>query len=76
MTSSATSGQPDQAELSSQGSEPARPGPYAGLKVLDLHMGGGGPVATTFLAFLGADVVKVEQSSRPDLMRVSDRQYG
>jgi crotonobetainyl-CoA:carnitine CoA-transferase CaiB-like acyl-CoA transferase len=51
-------------------------GPYAGLKVLDLTWAAAGPVATTFLAFLGADVVKVEQSSRPDLMRVSDRQYG
>jgi benzylsuccinate CoA-transferase BbsF subunit len=76
MTSSATSGQPDQAELSSQGAEPARPGPFAGLKVLDFTWAAAGPVATTFLAFLGADVVKVEQSSRPDLMRVSDRQYG
>lgn len=51
-------------------------GPYEGLKVLDFTWAAAGPVATTFLAFLGADVVKVEQSSRPDLMRISDRQYG
>ncbi|MDB4873048.1 MAG: CoA transferase [Massilia sp.] len=50
--------------------------PLSGLKVLDFTWAAAGPVATTFLAFLGADVVKVEQSSRPDLMRVSDRQYG
>ncbi len=55
---------------------PASEGPYASLKVLDFTWAAAGPVATTLLAFLGADVVKVEHSSRPDLMRVSDRQYG
>lgn len=50
--------------------------PFAGLKVLDFTWAAAGPVATTFLSFLGADIVKVEQSARPDLMRVSDRQYG
>jgi benzylsuccinate CoA-transferase BbsF subunit len=49
---------------------------YRGLKVLDFSWAAAGPVVTTFLAFLGADVVKVENSARPDLMRVSDRQYG
>jgi benzylsuccinate CoA-transferase BbsF subunit len=62
---------------SSADQDPQAPaGPYAGLRVLDFTWAAAGPVATTFLAFLGADVVKVEQSSRPDLMRVSDRQYG
>jgi crotonobetainyl-CoA:carnitine CoA-transferase CaiB-like acyl-CoA transferase len=51
-------------------------GPLTGLKVLDLTWAAAGPVVTTYLTFLGAEVVKVEHSSRPDLMRVSDRQYG
>jgi len=50
--------------------------PYHGLKVLDFTWAAAGPVVTTFLAFLGADVVKVENAARPDLMRISDRQYG
>lgn len=50
--------------------------PYRGLRVLDFTWAAAGPVVTTFLAFLGADVVKVENAARPDLMRVSDRQYG
>jgi crotonobetainyl-CoA:carnitine CoA-transferase CaiB-like acyl-CoA transferase len=53
-----------------------RAGPCAGLKVLDLTWAAAGPVVTTYLTFLGADVVKVEHSARPDLMRVSDKQYG
>jgi benzylsuccinate CoA-transferase BbsF subunit len=51
-------------------------GLLTGLKVLDFTWAAAGPVVTTFLGFLGADVVKVEHSSRPDLMRVSDKQYG
>ena len=33
--------------------------PYRGLKVLDFTWAAAGPVVTTFLAFLGADVVKI-----------------
>jgi benzylsuccinate CoA-transferase BbsF subunit len=55
---------------------PAATGLLTGLKVLDLTWAAAGPVVTTFLAFMGADVVKVEHSSRPDLMRVSDKLYG
>ena len=54
----------------------ATPGLLTGLKVLDPTWAAAGPVVTTFLAFMGADVVKVEHSSRPDLMRVTDKQYG
>lgn len=50
--------------------------PFTGLKVLDFTWVAAGPVVTTYLGFLGADVVKVEHSARPDLMRVSDKQYG
>jgi benzylsuccinate CoA-transferase BbsF subunit len=57
-------------------SDPAVSPLLPGLKVLDFTWAAAGPVATTFLSFLGADVVKVEHGSRPDLMRVSDRQYG
>jgi benzylsuccinate CoA-transferase BbsF subunit len=53
-----------------------RASPYLGLKVLDFTWAAAGPVVTTYLAFLGADVVKVEHAARPDLMRVSDKQYG
>ena len=60
---------------SDQAAGPTR-SPFAGLKVLDFTWAAAGPVVTTYLSFLGADVVKVENAARPDLMRVSDRQYG
>lgn len=50
--------------------------PLSGLKVLDLTWAAAGPIATSFMAFLGADVVKVEHRSRPDLMRAAELQYG
>jgi crotonobetainyl-CoA:carnitine CoA-transferase CaiB-like acyl-CoA transferase len=50
--------------------------PLAGLKVLDLTWAAAGPVITSIMAFLGADIVKVEHRSRPDLMRVAQKQYG
>jgi benzylsuccinate CoA-transferase BbsF subunit len=53
-----------------------RPGPLVGLKVLDFTWAAAGPIATSYMAFLGADVAKVESTSRPDLMRVAGRQYG
>lgn len=45
------------------------PLPFAGLRVVDLTAFWAGPVATSFLAELGADVVKVESIQRPDFMR-------
>jgi crotonobetainyl-CoA:carnitine CoA-transferase CaiB-like acyl-CoA transferase len=62
------------AELASPGARPEPPEgggplPYGGLRVLDLTAFWAGPVATSFLAELGADVIKVESIQRPDFMR-------
>lgn len=43
--------------------------PFTGLRVVDLTAFWAGPFATTFLGALGADVIKVESTHRPDLMR-------
>ena len=43
--------------------------PLAGLRVVDLTAFWAGPFACNTLALLGADVVKVESTSRPDGMR-------
>lgn len=45
------------------------PGPLAGLKVLDFSGLLPGPFATMMLADLGADVLRVESPTRPDMVR-------
>jgi crotonobetainyl-CoA:carnitine CoA-transferase CaiB-like acyl-CoA transferase len=45
-------------------------GPLAGLKVLDFSALLPGPFATLMLADLGADVLRVESPSRPDMVRL------
>ena len=43
--------------------------PLAGLRILDMTAFWAGPMCTSVLAALGADVVKVEAGKRPDGMR-------
>jgi crotonobetainyl-CoA:carnitine CoA-transferase CaiB-like acyl-CoA transferase len=50
--------------------------PLAGLRVLDFTWAAAGPIITSIMAYLGADIVKVELRSRPDLMRTAQKQYG
>jgi crotonobetainyl-CoA:carnitine CoA-transferase CaiB-like acyl-CoA transferase len=53
-----------------QGSAADNQLPYAGLRVLDLTAFWAGPSATHFLAMLGAEVIHVESTTRPDGARM------
>ena len=48
---------------------PAKQGPLAGVKIIDFTRLLPGPLATMFLADMGADVIKVEDPDRPDYIR-------
>ena len=51
-------------------------GPLAGVRVLDFSWAAAGPIVSSIMALLGADVAKVEWGKRPDLMRTANKQYG
>ena len=48
---------------------PVKHGPLAGVKIIDFTRLLPGPLATMFLADLGADVIKVEDPDNPDYIR-------
>lgn len=61
---------PRAADVAPDGGEAeAGSGPFAGLRVVDLTAFWVGPFATSAMSQLGADVVKVESTARPDSMR-------
>ena len=48
---------------------PQKKGPLAGVRIIDFTRLLPGPLATMFLADMGADVIKVEDPDRPDYVR-------
>lgn len=72
------SGLPERFALFREGAEEARPagrrgkrpGPLSGVRVLDFGWALVGSITTKILGDLGADIVKIESRTRPDLARM------
>ena len=47
-----------------------------GIRVLDFTWAGAGPLAMAMMRMMGAEVVKVESATRPDMARAMARLYG
>jgi crotonobetainyl-CoA:carnitine CoA-transferase CaiB-like acyl-CoA transferase len=45
--------------------------PFEGIRVVDFSWVGAGPIATRFLAEYGAEVIKIETKSRPEILRLT-----
>ena len=45
--------------------------PLEGIRIVDLTMWWSGPICTSYLGALGAEVIKVESVQRPDGFRYS-----
>ena len=52
------------------------PKALSGLRILDFTQMYAGPAATILLAFLGAEVIKIESEKRPDLLRLPSAAIG
>lgn len=55
---------------------PEKKGPLSGVKIIDFTRLLPGPLATMFLADMGADVIKVEDPDRPDYVRDFEPKIG
>lgn len=61
---------PEGAKRTPAHAEPSRPGPLAGVRVLDFAWALVGSITTKMLGDLGATVIKVESRTRPCLSRI------
>lgn len=59
----------DDSEKAAPQSAPAKPGPLAGLRVIDAGQMIAAPLACTLMADFGADVIKIEHPTKGDAMR-------
>jgi crotonobetainyl-CoA:carnitine CoA-transferase CaiB-like acyl-CoA transferase len=53
----------------------ARPLPFAGLRILDFTAYWAGPIISHFFAIMGADVIHIESTKRPDGLRAATLKF-